>query len=278
MNLKQLSYFVTVVESGSISKAAKKLHMSQPPLSRHMHLLEEDLNVKLFQRQTNSLKLTQEGEELYKRAYDLLELASKTEKAILELNKNEYKTLEIGMVSSSINYLLDKPIYDYLNKNKLKLSIHEGNTYELLEQLNHHIIDLAICRTPFSYNLYEHKKLCDEEMILVSKSKLKNSYSISDLDNAPMIIYRRFKTIIQTLFNEKNASLNIMIEVDDAKSAILWANTNIGIAIVPKSIFKALNTNLYSARLNEEALDTSLMVILRKNEKEKEILDFKNFL
>lgn len=278
MNLKQLSYFVTVVESGSISKAAKKLHMSQPPLSRHMHLLEEDLNVKLFQRQTNSLKLTQEGEELYKRAYDLLELASKTEKAILELNKNEYKTLEIGMVSSSINYLLDKSIYDYLNKNKLKLSIHEGNTYELLEQLNHHIIDLAICRTPFSYNLYEHKKLCDEEMILVSKSKLKNSYSISDLDNAPMIIYRRFKTIIQTLFNEKNASLNIMIEVDDAKSAILWANTNIGIAIVPKSIFKALNTNLYSARLNEEALDTSLMVILRKNEKEKEILDFKNFL
>lgn len=278
MNLKQLSYFVTVVESGSISKAAKKLHMSQPPLSRHMHLLEGDLNVKLFQRQTNSLKLTQEGEELYKRAYDLLELASKTEKAILELNKNEYKTLEIGMVSSSINYLLDKPIYDYLNKNKLKLSIHEGNTYELLEQLNHHIIDLAICRTPFSYNLYEHKKLCDEEMILVSKSKLKNSYSISDLDNAPMIIYRRFKTIIQTLFNEKNASLNIMIEVDDAKSAILWANTNIGIAIVPKSIFKALNTNLYSARLNEEALDTSLMVILRKNEKEKEILDFKNFL
>ncbi len=278
MNLKQLSYFVTVVESGSISKAAKKLHMSQPPLSRHMHLLEEDLNVKLFQRQTNSLKLTQEGEELYKRAYDLLELASKTEKAILELNKNEYKTLEIGMVSSSINYLLDKPIYDYLNKNKLKLSIHEGNTYELLEQLNHHIIDLAICRTPFSYNLYEHKKLCDEEMILVSKSKLKNSYSISDLDNAPMIIYRRFKTIIQTLFNEKNASLNIMIEVDDAKSAILWANTNIGIAIVPKSIFKALNTNLYSAHLNEEALDTSLMVILRKNEKEKEILDFKNFL
>ncbi|UKI48902.1 MAG: LysR family transcriptional regulator [Clostridium sp.] len=118
MNLKQLSYFVTVVESGSISKAAKKLHMSQPPLSRHMHLLEEDLRVKLFQREINSLKLTQEGEELYKRAYDLLELAAKKlKKAILELNKKmNIKTLEIGMVSSSINYLLDKPIYDYLNK------------------------------------------------------------------------------------------------------------------------------------------------------------------
>ncbi len=278
MNLKQLAYFVTVVESGSISKAAKKLHMSQPPLSRHMHLLEEDLKVKLFQRQTNSLKLTQEGEELYKRAYDLLELASKTEKAILELNKNEYKTLEIGMVSSSINYLLDKPIYDYLNKNKLKLSIHEGNTYELLEQLNHHIIDLAICRTPFSYNLYEHKKLCDEEMVLVSKSELKESYSILDLNNTPIILYRRFKSIIQTIFNEKNVSLNIIIEVDDAKSAILWAKTGIGIAIVPKSIFEALNTNLHFAKLNEVTLNTSLMVILRKNEKEKEILDFKNFL
>lgn len=278
MNLKQLSYFVTVVESGSISKAAKKLHMSQPPLSRHMHLLEEDLNVKLFQRQTNALKLTKEGEELYKRAYDLLELATKTEKAILELNKNEYKTLEIGMVSSSINYLLNKPIYEYLNKNKLKLSIHEGNTYELLEQLNHHIIDLAICRTPFSYNLYEHKKLIDEEMVLISKSKLKESYSITDLNNVPIILYRRFKNIIQTLFNEKNTSLNIIIEVDDAKTAILFAKTGIGIAIAPKSIFEALNTNLYSARLNEDALNTSLMVILRKNEKEKEILNFKNFL
>lgn len=171
MNLKQLSYFVSVVEAGSISRAAKILHISQPPLSRHMKLLEEDLNVILFKRTNNKIELTKAGEELYKRAYDLLTLAKKTESAIKSIPKNEERILQIGTVSSSIHYLVRKDMQRYLNQHHLKLSIHEGNTYELIELLNHRIIDLAICRTPFSYDYYEYKPLMKESMCVVGIKK-----------------------------------------------------------------------------------------------------------
>ena len=67
MELKQLLYFVTVVEEGTISAAAKKLFISQPPLSAQMKLLEDELGCVLFQRGQRQIQLTEAGKKLYAR-------------------------------------------------------------------------------------------------------------------------------------------------------------------------------------------------------------------
>ena len=78
MDLKQIQYFVTVVEQGSINRAAQKLHMTQPPVSKQMQLLEAELGCPLFLRSTHPLELTQEGKVLYERGLNLLAMAKGT--------------------------------------------------------------------------------------------------------------------------------------------------------------------------------------------------------
>ena len=71
MDLKQLKYFVTVAEEGTISAAAKKLFMSQPPLSIQMKLLEQELGCPLFERGQKHIRLTDTGKLLYDRAQNI---------------------------------------------------------------------------------------------------------------------------------------------------------------------------------------------------------------
>lgn len=82
MDIRQLIYFATIVEEGSISAAAKKLHLSQPPLSYQLKLLEEELHLQLLQRGARGVQLTEAGKVLYKRAQGILELTERTQKEL----------------------------------------------------------------------------------------------------------------------------------------------------------------------------------------------------
>ena len=107
-------------------------------------------------------------------------------------------------------------------------------------------------------------------MIILSKNILPNSIKITDLDNKPLIIYRRFKKILELLFKENNIKMNIQALVDDAKTAILLSSINLGYAIVPDTSyysFKYLNLNKCIIDCNE--LNTKIGVIDRKGEKLK---------
>ena len=81
MELRQLSYFTTIVNEGNISQAAKKLNISQPPLSHQMKLLEAELGVTLFERGSRRIRLTPAGKTFYDRALAILDLsqAARTE-------------------------------------------------------------------------------------------------------------------------------------------------------------------------------------------------------
>ena len=78
MELRVLRYFATSAREGSMTKAAEKLHVTQPTLSKQIKELEEELGQKLFIRGNYNIHLTPEGEILYKRALDILEIACRT--------------------------------------------------------------------------------------------------------------------------------------------------------------------------------------------------------
>ena len=78
MDIKQLEYFAAVVEEGNISSAAKKLHISQPPLSTQIQKLEEDVGCVLFERGSRKIQITEAGNMLYRRAKTLIEMAELT--------------------------------------------------------------------------------------------------------------------------------------------------------------------------------------------------------
>ena len=145
MDIKQMIYFKTIVEEGTISKAAQVLHMAQPPLSTQLKQLEDELGVQLLKRGHRKVELTQAGKLFYKRSLQILTLSEMT---LHEMKETQNEIIRIGITSSNSG-LIEK-IQDYLIRNKLlSFRIHEGTTYEMIDLLLAHNIDVGLVRTPF---------------------------------------------------------------------------------------------------------------------------------
>ena len=108
MELRVLKYFIEVAREGSITNASKVLHISQPTLSKQLKDLENELNCKLFVRSNYSVKLTDEGILLRKRAEDILEMTNKTLEEFSNLNEITGGDVRIGCAESyNVKYLAE---------------------------------------------------------------------------------------------------------------------------------------------------------------------------
>jgi DNA-binding transcriptional LysR family regulator len=112
MDIRQLKYFLAIAEEKNITKAAKKLYISQPPLSQQLKLLEEELGVTLLERSTRKMKLTEAGKLLRHRAKQIIELMETSIKEIKNLNLGVKGILSIGFVSSAGSILLPEQIHN----------------------------------------------------------------------------------------------------------------------------------------------------------------------
>ncbi len=268
MDIKQLTYFIAIVEEGNITSAANKLHMAQPPLSNQLKLLEDELGTKLLERGARKVKLTDAGKILYKRAKHILEITNSTAKEIEEFRKGIQGTLKLGTISSSGTVLLSRRIIDFNKKYpNIKFEIHEGNTYELIEMINSGIIEVGIVRTPFNSKNFECLYLEQEPMVAVMSENYKfinksDEIVLNDLNGEPLIIYRRFEKILLSEFEGLGFEPNIFCINDDARTTILWARAGLGIGIVPKSAvnFEFVNNIKYKI-INEESLRTQIAAI-----------------
>lgn len=151
MDIKQLIYFKTIVEEGTISKAADVLHMAQPPLSMQLKQLEEELGTQLLKRGHRKVELTLDGKLLYKRSLQMIDLH---ELIYHEIKDTQKEVLRIGITSSNTAFITQEKIKHYLQQHQnLSFRIHEGTTYEMIDLLLAHSIDIGIVRTP----LMKHK-------------------------------------------------------------------------------------------------------------------------
>ena len=101
MDIRTLSYFVTVAEELNITRAATKLCISQPPLSAQIHSLEKELNTTLFIRGKRSLQLTESGKLLYRHAKEILLLVNKAKNEVKAMSDGMTGTISLGLVEGS---------------------------------------------------------------------------------------------------------------------------------------------------------------------------------
>ena len=129
MELKQLSYFVAVVEEGSFSAAARKLFMSQPPITTQVKALEEELGCALLVRGTRAVRPTEEGRLLYDRARLMLEMRRSVTEEIEARSISGGGTLRLGVVSSVASSLLPGWLSGFHALNpKVRLELYEDNS------------------------------------------------------------------------------------------------------------------------------------------------------
>jgi len=149
MDLRQLRYFIQVAKSGSLTSAAKKLHVAQPALSRQMRLLEQELRTKLFERYGRGMTLTEAGLRVEERANSILRAAESMRAEILSLGKDLTGRVTVGMpfsLAEEVTPALAGRIADQFAR--LQLSVISAPTEDLISQLQDGSIDCAVLFGP----------------------------------------------------------------------------------------------------------------------------------
>lgn len=245
MNFKQLEYFLVIAEEKQFSAAAKRLNISQPPLSYQMKMLESELGVLLFERTPRGIKLTQEGTLLARYARQILDLEKLACTRVQKHAAGTVGTINLGTVSSSGDVMPNTNLQVFCQAYPdVRFEIYEDNTFGILEKLQHSLLDAAIVRTPFNTAGLNVHYFAEEEMVIVVSKKypdfdkLPASFEIETLSKYPLIIYRRFSTIFKETFTHYGLQPFIAVRCDDARTAIHWAEMQMGLALVPASIAK----------------------------------------
>ena len=232
MDVKQLNYFLTIAQEGSISSAARKLYMSQPPLSAQMKLLEEELGCSLFIRGSKNITLTEEGKILYQRAESILNQIKSTMLEIKEASR--FEVVRVGIISSIVEKV-SKILSDFhLTNDKVIYEITEANTYRLLELLKNGTISVAFVREPYPNGGFKQIKLFEDKLVAVGKD-LPENLDLTYLSEKPLVLYRRWIEVIRQQFDSIDIPFDYICLNDDARTTISMVRNGLGVGLVPLS-------------------------------------------
>lgn len=235
--------FNCVAETGNISHAANKLYVSQPAVSKAISNLEENMNMTLFIRSSRGVKLTDEGELLYKytkEAFEIIEQGEDRMKRIQELGVGQ---LRIGVSSTLCKYVL----LPYLNRflkayPHIKITIESQSTIHTLKQLENATLDIGLVAKPRntkSYNFISLEKI--EDIFVTTESYLDNlKLRVMDDDifataNIMLLDQENISRMyIEDYFEENQISPVNVLEVSSMDLLIEFAKTGLGVACVIK--------------------------------------------
>ncbi|NOJ47218.1 LysR family transcriptional regulator [Bradyrhizobium archetypum] len=150
MNLQRLRYFIAVAEAGHITRAAERLDMQQPPLSRQISLIERELNVQLFRRLPRGVELTSAGQALFREGKALLALLDRALETTRRAARGEQGTLRVGVAPTApFNPLVPVAIRTFrAGFPMVSLVLQEGLSNEIVAQFENEQMDVAFVRAP----------------------------------------------------------------------------------------------------------------------------------
>ena len=196
MDLKRLKYFCKVVEQGSISQAARVLNMAQPPLSKRIQELEEELNAPLFVRNGNRLETTDAGYYLYRKVCEILRQVEDTARETTKISNRETQILRIGLTHLFQNYF--KPLLLELHRRypEVELNISVLDSSHLESHLNDSLIDIALIQKPRKTEGYDCLVFSPVPIVAVIAKKLlpevpQSPFPYLELSQFPLVLLHR---------------------------------------------------------------------------------------
>jgi len=274
VEIRLIKYFLTIAEEKNITKAAEKLHMSQPPLSRQLKLLEDELGVTLFERSKKKLELTEEGYYLKSRSKEILELIEQTEMQLKEMRKSVTGTMNIGTIETAGLGVLPNWIAEFQKQfPDVKYNISSGNSDEITEKLNKGIIDIGIIREPFNKEIYKYVNLEEESWVaLMNKDhrlaqEINETISLNQIVCEPIITPARAARGIEInkWFDLIGRKPNVFCVYGTLMNAVVLVERNTGIALCPSSVKDAIKEkNLITKVIVEPEQKSRAVVIWKK--------------
>jgi len=280
MDMRQLKYFLTIAREGQVTRAAKILNMEQPPLSRQLKQMEDELGVRLFDRHGKGLQLTDAGILLKLKAETLISQFNETIEEMKELEEGVRGVLSIGAVFSCIS-LLPQPIerfrrlYPHVN-----FKILEGDHYYLGEQLEKRSIDIVFARLPFEA-LTDPKQLAvmplpSDPFVVVIPSKWEQYHDteffcMEELAGLPLLTLKTDQTThmheqVIAACRKYHFEPNIICECSSVAITIALIAEGIGISLLPRSVMNSfMDPRVRMIPLSSEELQSDNGIIWHKD-------------
>lgn len=271
MEIRVLRYFLEAAREGNITKAAGRLHISQPTLSRQLKELEEELGKKLFIRSNYSIKLTDEGMLLRKRAEDILDMVAKTTDEFKSLDDINGGDIHIGCAESeNIKYFsrIMKKIQEKYPR--IRYHFYSSGTDAVNERIERGLLDFAIIVQEVDLSKYNYLKMPSSDtwgLIMRKDSPLAQKPFIQpeDLLDHPLICSRQSMTEeMQKWLGEMLDKLNIIATYDLLFNASVMVREGLGYALGFDNIIYTGQESPLCFRPLNPALQSPMYIIWKK--------------
>jgi DNA-binding transcriptional LysR family regulator len=282
MELRHLRYFVAVAEERNFTRAAERLHIAQPPLSRQMQQLEETLGVDLIEKGTRPLRLTEAGQFFLAHARPLLDQVRDLKSMTQRVGKLE-RTLSAGFVASTLYGLLPDIIRRYRERHPgVDVTLHEMTTVEQIKALKEGRIDVGFGRIK-SEDPSIRRILLREERMVVALSpghRLidRESVRLMDLIHEPLLVYPKaprpsFADQVLAAFNQTNLMPDHVTEVRELQIAMGLVAAGQGVSIVPESVEGMHHRNVVYRKLEDKHAFSPILFSVRYMDRSPELQD-----
>ncbi|MBK3493467.1 LysR family transcriptional regulator [Viridibacillus sp. YIM B01967] len=274
MDLKRLNYFVTIVNCKSYSKAAEKLHISQPSLSNAVKKLEQEIGAPLLERSTRKFVLTDAGELLYLRASDMLSQMKIMNKEMEEVIVEGKGVIVLGIIES-IKTWLPSIIYSYKQRYPVMV-------FKLFDVLGaEHVI--RSLKSYSSHAIITNQLIYDEDIVSIPlyterlvavlpydhPLSQKELLHLDDLEQETFIISTDgFQTRADVInaFKTDNLQLKIHFEIERFETALSLVRENLGITIVSENYVNgAVDKRIIQRPIDHPMLERTVYLAYMKN-------------
>lgn len=246
MDFKRLTYFVAVAEELHFGRAANRLGMSQPPLSRQIAQLEEELGVTLFDRSRSQIRRTQAGDALLHHGRDILERLDQVEREVKRIGAGAAGRLRIAFIGSATHGVLPNLIRAFRQQYPdVELAMSAMNNAELKTALIERHIDLALPRPHLEDEEITCFKLHSEPLVLAlpmeSPQVAQERIRLADLKDETFVLYPRrprpsFADQIIEVCQSAGFTPRNEVFAQDYQTAISLVSVGVGLALVPQSV------------------------------------------
>src|SRR5581483_4171698 len=290
MELRHFYSFVAVAEELSFTRAAKRLQIAQPPVSRHIQDLESELGIKLLERDRAKVALTDAGRSFLNEARAVLQHVSQAVEAAKQVSKGWAGTVRLG-IAKGLGDVVSRVLNEYLRvASKVEIDVLDIPSGFQAAALIERRIDVGFLRPPIGERQLISARLFQEpfEVVLRKTSPLAKhkSLRVRDLKDQTILlidrsispgVYDRTLALFQQHRIQPKTIPTANIASDQAGSILVASGKGIFIAVGTSPIHPAFNDRLITLPLKDPSAFTDVYVAWRKNEQSKTTLDFVNF-
>jgi DNA-binding transcriptional LysR family regulator len=270
MDFRLLRYFVAVASDGNFNRAAERLHIAQPPLSRAIQQLEAQVGTTLLDRSVRPLRLTPVGKLLYEQAMQILARMEDLESMVKSAAESKRRRLIIGFVASTIYARLPELIREFRKTAPdIELVMVESTTLDQIAALKEGRIDVGFGRIRFNDPAVRRIVLRNERLVAAFPmhhplADEDSPISLRDLANEPQILYPRmprpsYADQVISLFRDNGVEPKVVHEARELQIAIGLVAAEEGMAIVPESVRRARSHDVAFRELLEPATSPIIM-------------------